>query len=95
MAKGKKWHKQIVHVSLCGAPESVQDEYHDVGEVEGMFDYETGELLGWWSSNDGHWRTEYFSGFMQQLGIKEVDLFQYGDQYKKFEMKLYETVKDC
>jgi len=39
------------------------------GEVEGMF-RDDGTLLGCWSLNDAHWRSEYFNHFMKKLGIK-------------------------
>jgi hypothetical protein len=44
----------------------VEDE--EVGEVQGMFDME-GNLLGAWSDNDASWRNEYFSPFLEKLGI--------------------------
>ncbi len=43
----------------------------DEGEIEGMFD-DKGNLLGWWSCNDGNWRGEYFDGFLSKLGIEVV-----------------------
>jgi len=50
--------KTIYHISL------------DSPEVQGIFDV-NGNLLGAWSSNDANWRSEYFSEFMEQLGIRE------------------------
>jgi hypothetical protein len=41
----------------------------EVGECEAMFDSD-GHMLGMWSSNDGHWRNEYFSPFMRELGFE-------------------------
>lgn len=43
----------------------------EYGEIEGMFD-ENDELLGAWSCNDANWRDEYFSEFMEKLGIKVI-----------------------
>lgn len=41
----------------------------DIGEVQGIFD-STGELLGAWSMNDAYWRSEYYDGFMHELGFE-------------------------
>ncbi len=41
----------------------------DYGEAEGMFD-EHFKLLGAWSRNDAHYRSEYMDGFMKALGIQ-------------------------
>ena len=46
----------------------IQAYSDDVGEVEGAFDKD-GNLLGSWHANDGDWRSEYFDGFMKNLGI--------------------------
>jgi hypothetical protein len=43
----------------------------DDHEVEGMFS-EDGELLGAWCLNDADWRQEYFSGFMETIGIEVI-----------------------
>ena len=43
-----------------------------LGECEAIFD-EKDNLLGAWSNNDACWRGEYFSPFMEELGIKVVD----------------------
>lgn len=53
-------NKKLIHVSICD---------DDVGEVEGMFDADTEELLGAWCGNDARWRSEYFNGFMGILGF--------------------------
>jgi hypothetical protein len=39
-----------------------------MGEVQGMFDME-GNLLGAWSDNNAAWRNEYFSPFLEKVGI--------------------------
>ena len=41
------------------------DEY----EAEAMFSA-SGEILGFWSCNDACWRDEYFSPFMNAIGIE-------------------------
>lgn len=46
----------------------VERVYDEEYEVEGMF--LNGQLLDFWSLNDGHWRDEYFGPFMKKLGIK-------------------------
>lgn len=40
-------------------------------EAEGMYS-ESGELLGFWSCNDACWRNEYFSPFLEAVGIEIV-----------------------
>lgn len=49
----------------------VYDDFDGEFEAEGVFD-EKGNCLGVWSPNDARWRGEYFSGFMEKLGIKIV-----------------------
>lgn len=44
-----------------------------LGECEAMFDTK-GNLLGGWSSNDACWRGEYFSPFMEELGIQVINI---------------------
>lgn len=41
------------------------------GEVEGAFDF-CGNLLDFWSCNDASFRTEYFRGFLEKLGVEIV-----------------------
>ena len=41
----------------------------EYGECEGMFDFE-GNLISFWACNDANWRSEYFSGFMEFLGVE-------------------------
>jgi hypothetical protein len=80
MAK-KWWTRRIIH-AYCD----------EEGECEGMFDYDTKELLDLWSCNDATWRTEYFGGFMEKLGIKEM--FVDSAEYKKFHDLLLKAAKD-
>ena len=47
-------------------------EDDDVGEVEGMF-LDDGTMLGTWCCNDASWRSEYFNGFMEALGVQVVN----------------------
>lgn len=50
--------KTIYFSDYCG-------EY---GEAQAIFD-EDGSLLGQWFCDDGNWRSEYFDGFLNKLGI--------------------------
>ena len=43
--------------------------YVDDYEAEAMFSA-SGELLDFWSCNDGCWRGEYFNPFMKAAGIE-------------------------
>ena len=52
--------KIIYHVYACEG---------ELGEVEGMFDSK-GNLISCWCCDDATWRNEYFSGFMQYLGVE-------------------------
>ena len=58
----------------------------DTGEIEGMFDEDL-NLIGTWCSNDAHWRNEYFSPFMKNIGIEVV---RAPDHYKE---KLIKTLR--
>jgi hypothetical protein len=55
--------------------------------VEGMFD-ENGELLDMWSCNDATFRTEYFSRFLEKLGIRVEEATE------EMEKKLYDTANE-
>jgi hypothetical protein len=50
--------KTLYHVDLCS---------DDHGEVQAMFDEDKNMLHFWWS-NDGNWRSEYFNPFLAALG---------------------------
>ena len=43
-------------------------EHDELYEAQAVFD-EKGRLLGAWFCNDANWRSEYFDGFMAELGI--------------------------
>jgi hypothetical protein len=49
----------IYYVDLCS---------DDHGEVQAMFD-EDKNLIDYWWTNDGNWRSEYFNPFMNKLGF--------------------------
>lgn len=65
-----------------------------VGEVEGAF-AEDGELLGCWSNNDACWRDEYFSPFMEKLGVETIWVDEFNDEkrFKQFVKKLRRAFK--
>ena len=50
----------------------VSDCDNELGEIGGVLD-EKGKVLDCWSLNDADWRNEYFSGFMEKVGIEAVE----------------------
>jgi hypothetical protein len=62
------------------------------GEVEGMFT-EDGELLDIWACNDASWRNEYFSGFLEKLGI-EVKGYSNDPYYSELKEKLEAAARE-
>lgn len=62
------------------------------GEIEGMFT-EEGDLLGMWCSNDACWRNEYFSDFMEELGIEVKDDWE-DPFYVELKEKLEERARE-
>ena len=42
-----------------------------------------GRCVGWWSNDDANWRNEYFSPFMQELGIEVVETTKFADKLKE------------
>lgn len=60
----------------------------EVGEVEGMFD-EDGELLGMWSCNDACWQNEYFSEFLDKLGVYVVEDGRFDDKLEKIAEEMW------
>ena len=56
-----------------------------LGEWDAMFD-EDDKLLGYWHCNDAHWRNEYFSGFMAELGIEVLSAYREDvERYQRLE----------
>ena len=61
------------------------------GECQGMFD-ESEVYLDGWFCDDANWRNEYFSGFMEKLGLNVVTVNS-GAQYKRLEKKLLKELQ--
>ncbi len=60
-------------------------------EFAAVFDDKFKFIAGW-DSNDANWRNEYFSPFMEKLGIKTIDSLPKSVDYYAIERMAYKAV---